>query len=264
MMDFGGPGKPLTQKALDEAGRSVGIPTAAMWAVIQVESSGAGYLEDRRPKILFERHLFHRATGGRFDATHPDISNPSSGGYGPGGAHQYSRLTEALALDRKAALSSASWGLGQVLGVNFKIAGFNDVEDMINKMVQSERHQLLGMFNFIKGNNLDVHLQNERWLSFALGYNGQNAEENGYPHKLQAAFEVFNNGSPPDIRVRTVQLALTFLGYSPGGVDGLFGNNTRRALQDFQKAERMVQTTELTDADFDALVKKAFAGNIDD
>ena len=74
-MDFAGSGKPLTQNALDEAAAIVNIPNAAMWAVIQVESSGAGFLSDRRPKILFERHLFHRATGGQFDDTHPDISN---------------------------------------------------------------------------------------------------------------------------------------------------------------------------------------------
>ena len=263
-MDFAGPGKPLTQKALEDAGGIVGIPAAAMWAVIHVESSGAGYLDDRRPKILFERHLFHRATGGRFDATHPDISNPRSGGYGLGGAHQYSRLAKAATLDRKAALSSTSWGLGQVLGSNFGIAGFNDVEDMVTKMVHSERLQLLGMFNFIEGINLGVHLKNRNWLNFALGYNGQNAEENGYPQKLQAAFEVFNNGSPPDILIRIAQLALTFLGHNPGGVDGLFGNNTRRALQAFQNAEGMQQTTELTGVASDALVKKAFDGDLDD
>ena len=52
-------------------------------------------------------------------------------------------------------------------------------------MVLSERHQLLGMFKFIDGNNLGKHLKNKNWLSFALGYNGQNAEANGYPHKLE-------------------------------------------------------------------------------
>jgi len=198
-MEFAGPGKPLTQEALDEAAGIVGIPGAAMWAVIQVESSGAGYLEDRRPKILFERHLFHRATGGSFDLTHPDISDPKRGGYGAGGAHQYDRLAEAIDLDRDAALASASWGLGQVLGSNFRIAGFADVEDLVAKMVRSERHQLLGMIHFIKSNNLGVHLRNENWLAFALGYNGQAAEEQGYPTKLQSAFEAFRDGSPPDI-----------------------------------------------------------------
>src|SRR5262249_16397062 len=158
----------------------VGIPNAAMWAVIVIESAGAGFLADRRPKILFERHLFHRATRGRFDAAHPDISRPSAGGYGAGGAHQSDRLAEAIRLNRKAALESASWGLGQVLGSNFEVAGFASAEDMVAKMVQSERQQLLGMFNFIKGNNLARHLQNRDWLRFARGYNGPAAERNGY------------------------------------------------------------------------------------
>lgn len=262
-MDFAGLSKPLTQVALDQAAAIVGVPNAAMWAVIHVESSGAGYQDDRRPKILFERHKFHHATGGRFDATHPGISNPSAGGYGPGGAHQYDRLAEAIALDREAALASASWGLGQVMGGNFAVAGFAGVDDLVDKMVQSERHQLLGMFNFIRGNNLGRHLQNRDWLRFALGYNGPTAEQGGYPHKLEAAFNAFSGGSPPDIKVRIAQLALTFLGQNPGGVDGQFGNNTRRALQRFQAAHQMPQTNELTDADFAALVNAAFGGDLD-
>ena len=59
-------------------------------------------------------------------------------------------------------------------------------------------------------------------------------------------------------------MALTFLGHDPRGVDGLFGNNSRRALQRFQSAEGLPQTTELTSADFDALVAKAFGGTLDD
>src|SRR5207342_3941345 len=98
-------------------------------------------------------------------------------GYGAGGAHQYDRLAEAIPLDRTAALASASWGLGQVLGSNFEVGGFASVEDMVDKMVQSERHQLLGMFRFIDGNNLGRHLKNRDWLKFALGYNGPTAEQ---------------------------------------------------------------------------------------
>ena len=56
---------------------------------------------------------------------------------------------------------------------------------------------------------------------------------------------------------------MTFLGHDPKGVDGLFGNGTRTALQRFQAAEGMPQTTELTDAGFDALVRKAFGGDLD-
>ena len=187
-----------------------------------------------------------------------------AGGYGAGGAHQYDRLDEALALDPDAAQKSASWGLGQVLGKNFDVAGFTDVNDMVTKMVQSERHQLLGMFNFVQNNDLGDALKNQDWLSFALGYNGQNADANGYPQKLESAFNTFSEGSPPDISVRMAQLALTFLDFNPGGVDGLFGNNTRRALQAFQADAGLEQTAELDNASVAALVEKAFGGDLQD
>ncbi|NJM92326.1 MAG: N-acetylmuramidase family protein [Rhodospirillaceae bacterium] len=74
-------------------------------------------MPNRRPKILFERHIFHQRTNGKFDATHPDISHPKWGEYGKASA-QYDRLGRAMALDRQAALESASWGLPQVMGFN--------------------------------------------------------------------------------------------------------------------------------------------------
>jgi len=80
-----------------------------IWSVLGVETSGCGFLPDRWPKLLFERHIFHRLTGGRFDAEDPDVSQPTPGGYGRSGAHQYNRLAAAaIALNRGAALQSAS------------------------------------------------------------------------------------------------------------------------------------------------------------
>jgi hypothetical protein len=57
---------------------------------------------------------------------------------------------------------------------------------------------------------------------------------------------------------------LTFLRHKPGGVDGIFGGNTRGALQRFQAVEGRPKTTRLTNADFDALVEKAFNGDLND
>src|SRR5262249_21522773 len=51
-----------------------------LWTVLNVETSGCGSLSDRRPQILYERHVFHRLTGGRFDDG--DLSDSASGGYG--------------------------------------------------------------------------------------------------------------------------------------------------------------------------------------
>jgi len=109
MVDFSGAGSPLTSDGISRSCDAVNVGPGEMWSIISVETSGCGFLPDRRPKILFERHVFHRLTGGRFDADDPDVSQPSQGGYGPGGAYQYDRLAAAIQLDRIAALQSASW-----------------------------------------------------------------------------------------------------------------------------------------------------------
>src|SRR2546423_444942 len=127
MAEFIGLGTPLTQRGINIAAASLGVGAAELWAVISVETSGCGFLPDKRPKILFERHLFHRLTDGEFDGTNPDISDPTAGEFGAAGAHQHDRLAEAIGLDRAAALQSASWGFGQILGENFAAAGFADV-----------------------------------------------------------------------------------------------------------------------------------------
>src|SRR5262245_19137235 len=130
-MSFSGRGFPVTQQGVKGAQKIVDIDVPKFWAVMSVESRGFGFLSDRRPKILFERHIFHGRTGGKFSAKHSDISNPNAGRYGTGGAHQYVRLEKAINLDRTAALESASWGVGQVMGFDVSDAGFPDVQTMV-------------------------------------------------------------------------------------------------------------------------------------
>jgi hypothetical protein len=109
--EFKGTALPLDQEGISEVTGRMGIKAVELWTVLTVETSGCGFLPDRRPKILFERHIFSRETESQFDAPNPDISDRTPGGYGAGGANQYSRLQQALALDRKAALRSTSCGV---------------------------------------------------------------------------------------------------------------------------------------------------------
>src|SRR5258705_11254552 len=124
--EFTGVGLPLTTEGLGHGCDKLGVKAAEIWAVLTVETLGCGYLPDRRPQILFERHIFHKDTGGTFDVANPDISNPLPGGYGSRGAFQYTRLARAIQLNREAALRSASWGIGQMMGLNAVVAGFAD------------------------------------------------------------------------------------------------------------------------------------------
>ena len=184
---FRGTALPLDEDGMAEVIDRVKSGAAEVWAVLTVETRGCGFLPDRRPMILFERHVFSRETKGRFDPSHPDISNPQPGGYGAGGANQYDRLQRAIALDRKAALRSASWGIGQLMGFNAEIAGYADVEEMVAAMAMSENRQLLGIAGEITHNRLDRALRSHNWAAFARGYNGPAYAKNRYDTRLSAA-----------------------------------------------------------------------------
>jgi len=254
---FEGKGHPLSHESLTAAGQSLGVGLPALWAVMTVETSGCGFLSDRRPQILFERHWFRKLTKGAFDAEAPELSASTAGGYGARGAAQYERLGRAVALNRRAALESTSWGLGQVMGFNAVKVGFANVEAMVKAMCDSEDAQFQGMVGFIRSNGLAKHLQAGDWASFAKAYNGSDFQKNHYDTKLQQAHARFTAGPLPDLRVRTAQLYLTFLGYKAGGVDGWFGTNSQRALVAFQKSKGIPPSGQLDDASLAALVAAA-------
>ena len=93
MTEFIGSGTPLTDKGFRDILQSADLKAPEIWCVLSVETSGCGYLRDRRPKILFERHVFSRLTERRFDEDDRDISQRTAGGYGPSGSHQFDVLT---------------------------------------------------------------------------------------------------------------------------------------------------------------------------
>lgn len=245
-MDFQGVGAPATREGILAVLDTLKIKLPQLLAVVTVETSGCGCLADRRPAILFERHIFSKQTGGRFDAQHPDISNRTAGGYSHGTA-EYNRLARAVQLDRTAALKSASWGLGQVMGFNFANAGYDNVETMVQKNMESEDEQLMAMANFLIASKLDRPLAAQDWTSFARGYNGPDFSRNLYDSKLAAAFQRYQHPPLPDITVRTAQMLLSYAGLNPGGVDGLVGKLTRAAVQSFRQAHGLGNSDDIDD-----------------
>ena len=235
----------MTSAGVAGAAAELSVSAQEVWTVISVETAGCGFLADRRPQILFERHIFHRLTNGRFDDG--DISDPAPGGYGATGAHQYARLARAIALDSNAALQSASWGLGQILGTNFAAAGFASVDLMVQAMVDGEDAQLAAVGAFIEENQLDAALKAHDWTSFARGYNGPGFAANHYDVRLRGEFQKFSVGVLPDLAVRAAQLFLTFRGFHPGPVDGFVGPLTRSAIVEFQQQNHLAQTGQVDD-----------------
>jgi hypothetical protein len=236
MAAFQGAGLVLDAGGIAAACDTLSVHAAELWAILTVETRGCGFLSDRRPLILFERHYFSRLTKRRFDAQSPDISNKQWGGYS-GGTREYERLGRAVKLDRTAALRSASWGLGQVMGENFKAAGFPDVEPMVAAFVESENAQLEGMARFIAAIGADKHLRAHNWPAFAAAYNGPAYAQNSYDERLRAAHQKYVTGALPDLNIRAIQAYLVYLDLNPGPVDGVVGRFTRSALRMFQERE---------------------------
>jgi hypothetical protein len=236
LTNFAARGTPIAKSDIDAALGILNVEEASLWAVIAVETRGFGFLPDRRPKILFERHIFHRLTQGRFTPTHPDISNPRAGGYARA-AGEYDRLQRASQLTETAALESASWGLGQVMGFNAKKAGFSSVEAMVTAMIAGEGAQLQAAATFIKANSpLLAAFRAGDWVKFAFYYNGSNYKSNHYDAHLSEYHILYSDAANrPELDLRTAQAALTYLGFDPKGVDGLWGSGVRIALTAYRK-----------------------------
>jgi hypothetical protein len=186
------PKQGLDKEAYESAAKLLDAEVAAIQAVAQVETSGNAFDEEGRPRILFERHYFHRLTHGRHDHLHPDISNALRGGYGKFSA-QYGKLEKAYALDPRAALQSASWGRFQIMGKNFQAAGFSSVQTFVLALTRSEANHLQAFANFVKANKaMHEAWKKKDWAVFAKGYNGSSYKENKYDTKLAEAYKQLN------------------------------------------------------------------------
>lgn len=213
----------------------LGCEVDVVRAILTVEAGTSGFLPDGRPKILFERHKFHSFYDGV--ATPPaDICSSSPGGY-VGGAGEYARLERAMAFDREAALWSASWGAPQIMGFNYKLAGYDSVEEMVAAFCDSEDAQLMAFATFIESVGLDDELRDKRWSDFARGYNGPNYHVNRYDARLIEAYTKRSAvaAQAPSDSVRELQSLLNLHGFGPLAVDGWMGPKTTEAIKAFQK-----------------------------
>ncbi|MES0207947.1 N-acetylmuramidase family protein [Mesorhizobium sp. M0028] len=188
-LSFKGAAKRLDDLDLPKLGARIGVGEDEIHAFLDVETCGSGFDNQGRPTILFEPHVFYRNLSGaaRSKAVAAGLAYPKWGGK-PYPRDSYPRLKAACAIDETAALKSASWGLGQVLGENFEAAGFLTVQAMVEAMKDDEENQLLAAVNFIKANKLDDNLRAHDWAGFAKGYNGAGYRKNSYDTRLADAY----------------------------------------------------------------------------
>lgn len=238
--------------AIDRAAATLGCEPAALRAVITVETGGAGgFLNDGsgRPRILFEAHHFGRLTGFRFNTSNPGISSRSwNRSLYRGGAAEYDRLAEAVALDRAAAIGAASWGMFQVMGFWAPRLGYSGPDEWVEEMAEGEDAQLSSFVAFIRTFGLEAVLRVKDWAGFAARYNGPSYAVNRYDARLADAYDLARGARPAEPRigtsgamVRQVQEALNRAGAGLTA-DGIFGRVTELALQQYQATQGLPVT----------------------
>jgi len=100
-----------------------------------------------------------------------------------------------MLLDRTWALNSASWGKFQILGINSKLAGHQDLSSFITAMHKSERAHLDAFCAFVRSKKLVTALQTHDWAAFAFGYNGRGYAEKHYDRRIKEEFDRAKSGS---------------------------------------------------------------------
>lgn len=188
-MNFNGKAQRLQDSDLPRIGATIGVGEDEVHAFLDVEARGSGFDSKGRPKMLFEPHIFYRELSGakRDRAVKAGLAYPRWKRNYP--KDSYPRLARAMAIDENAALRSASWGIGQIMGFNCKLAGYRNAREMVTAFLDSEAAQLEACIEFIKSNRLDDDLRNHDWRGFARGYNGAGYAKNDYHNKLRRAYE---------------------------------------------------------------------------
>lgn len=189
----------LTEQDFIAAAARLNAPLSAVKAVASVESAGNGFLSGGRPKVQFEPHvmyseltkLFGKARAELELSRHPDLVARSAGSYQSLEKENADMDRAASAIDRTAALQSASWGAFQIMGYHWKTCGYATLQEFINAQYTAAG-QLDSFVRFILADaRLLNALRRKEWATFARIYNGPNYAKNRYDTKLADADKHF-------------------------------------------------------------------------
>jgi hypothetical protein len=235
---------------IDTLAKGYDIDTAALMAIIEVESNGVLFGYDNRPVIRWEGHYFDRLVPAakRAEARKAGLAHPKVGGVKNPKSQKarYEMLLRAMRIDKVAALSSISIGVGQVMGAHWEALDYASVQDMFQKASEGLAGQVELMLRYIVRFGLLDEIQRHDWAAFARGYNGPAYKRYAYDTKMARAYKKYAGEDAPVSKangmlrmgvkgkdVRELQQLLVRAGFSVK-VDGDFGPSTKDALMAFQ------------------------------
>ena len=189
---------PELEKSICEIAIAHNVEPEALMAVVAVESNGklSARVNGRdEPLIRFEGHYFYRLLpqAKRNVAIVKGLASSKAGAVKNSRtqAGRWRFLKRAKRIDRSAALSSCSWGVGQVMGAHWRWLGYASIDTMVEEARSGVEGQVRLMMRYIEKANLIKKLQALDWAGFARAYNGPNFRRYKYDTKLQSAYRNF-------------------------------------------------------------------------
>lgn len=188
----------LTETDYEEVAQMLGVETAAIKAVVDIEAGKQhqGFFAPGKPIINFDLSMFrhHARRNGinlsRYTRSHPTVfSRPNARRHGSTQAAQHARLKSARSIDETTAMQGTFWGMFQIGGFNWKLCGCSSIEEFEERMSRSERDQLELFANFIRNAGMDKALRDKNWAAFARRYNGPSYAKRGYHTRMAAAYK---------------------------------------------------------------------------
>lgn len=176
------------------SGMDTGFELAALLAFIHVETGGEGFNRNGTMKIQFEPTWFKRLSpkSPKTDWSKNRVENQPS---------EWRAFNDAYKYDPEKAIRSTSFGLGQIMGFNYKLCGYSNATDMWNDAEKGLKTQLIQMLSFINSNKkLAQAINNHEWAICAYYYNGSGykaqAKKLGivpYDKQLANAYKIYSS-----------------------------------------------------------------------
>jgi uncharacterized protein YraI len=207
-------------------------PAVAVAVFVTEAPGGRAFADDGRMIIRFENHIFFNKWGQhnpdrffqhlRFDSQiswqghqwRPAPDQPWRDFHGDQRA-EWEVLQFARTLDDTAAKLSISMGAPQIMGFNYSAIGYESVHQMFDAFSASERNQILGFFDFVKGSSSSSPgvraLQEQDFNTFAALYNGS-GQAAVYGSLIARHFETFQRlklGQPVPLSAPALPFAPT-------------------------------------------------------
>ena len=189
--------KTLTDDDFRIVADELGVEVAAIKAVVRIEAGPKleGFWAPGVPVANYVQSLFNKYNGKTKGRKIKDAKVPTGlSGYA---LKEWTSLTNARKTNADAADMGTYWGMFQIGGFNYKLCGCQTVEEMVNKVCESEFSQLEMFAVFIRNSGMLDALRKKDWAAFARKYNGPSYAKRGYHTRMAKEYANYKNEKKP-------------------------------------------------------------------